>query len=202
MPSSYRFSLTKQNFLKVKLVLQTPVQYTCPPGQAFDGLYTREEWGNCTGSGENVYWKYNSSSPLPDCIGNYQYPLWNDSPVWVFWAQMRFYKILSFIISFQLTAIMTSHQSLLILLPTFRKPWTTQDRFTNNTIISTFISTVRCSYSQSIQGSIQSIQSIQSTYRFDCSNLFNMALTDQTKMKINESEWIWMNVDEIGCNWM
>ena len=39
---------------------------------------------------------------------------------------------------------------------------------------------------------------IQSTYRFDCSNLFNMALTDQTKMKINESGREWMKVNECG----
>ena len=64
-----------------------------------------------------------------------------------------------------------------------------------------FFSTVRCSYCQSIQGSSPS-NPIQYTYSFDCSNLFNMALTDQTKMKINESEWMWMNVDEIGWNWM
>ena len=53
----------------LKPVLQTSVKYTCPLGQAFDGLYTREEWGNCTGGSADVYWKYNSSSPLPDCIG-------------------------------------------------------------------------------------------------------------------------------------
>ena len=55
--------------LILKPVLQTSVKYTCPLGQAFGGLYTREEWGNCSGSSANVYWKYNSSSPLPDCIG-------------------------------------------------------------------------------------------------------------------------------------
>ena len=53
----------------MKSLLQTPVKYVCPVGKAFDGLYTRIEWGNCSGSGLNAFWKYNSSSPLPDCIG-------------------------------------------------------------------------------------------------------------------------------------
>ena len=53
----------------MKPLLQTPVKYVCPVGKAFDGLYTRIEWGNCSGSGLNAFWKYNSSSPLPDCIG-------------------------------------------------------------------------------------------------------------------------------------
>ena len=59
---------------------------------------------------------------------------------------------------------------------------------------------------------VPSHPSSPATYRFDCSNLFNMALTDQTKMKINESgrEWMkvnecgrmWMKLDEFGWNWM
>ena len=71
-----------------------------------------------------------------------------------------------------------------------------------------FISTVRCSYSQSIQGSSSSIHP-SSTFRFDCSNLFNMALTDWTRpkwksRKVDESgwEWKWMKVDESGRKWM
>ena len=50
------------------MYFQTGVLYACPPGQAFDGLYTQEEWGNCTGSGDINYWKYNSTNPLPNCI--------------------------------------------------------------------------------------------------------------------------------------
>ena len=65
---------------------------------------------------------------------------------------------------------------------------------------SFLISTVRCSYSQSIQGS-SSIHPPSSTFTFDCSNLFNMALADQTRMKIDESGWMWMKVDENGWNW-
>ena len=52
---------------------QTGVKYICPPGQAFDGLYKREEWGNCSGSGVNTHWKYNTSNPLPNCIGECVY---------------------------------------------------------------------------------------------------------------------------------
>ena len=66
---SKRFKNILFSEFSLKPVLKTSVKYTCPLGQAFDGLYTREEWGNCTGSSANVYWKYNSSSPLPDCIG-------------------------------------------------------------------------------------------------------------------------------------
>jgi hypothetical protein len=51
------------------IIYETPVKYTCPPGRAFDGLFNRETWGNCTWGGLDVYWKYNSSNPLPNCIG-------------------------------------------------------------------------------------------------------------------------------------
>ena len=42
------------------------------------------------------------------------------------------------------------------------------------------VSTVRCSYSPSIQGSSPVHPP---TFMFDCSNLFNVALTDQTRPK-------------------
>ena len=99
--------------------------------------------------------------------------------------------------------------------------WTREGQFnvvyliTNKFVlpIRYIFSTVRCSFSQSVQGYHPIPSSpVQSTYRFDFSNLFNMALTDQTKMKINESGrewmkvdecgWMWTKLDEIGCNWM
>ncbi len=61
---------------------------------------------------------------------------------------------------------------------------------------------------------------VPSAFSFDCSNLFNMALADQTRpnenlwnwmrvddgvwrwMKVGESGWKWMKVDESGWKWM
>ena len=63
------------------------------------------------------------------------------------------------------------------------------------------ISTVRCSYSQSIQGSHPSITHLGLIVPI-CSIWPWQTRPKWKLMKLEESEWKWMNVDEIGCNWM
>ena len=50
----------------------TQIKYSCPHGQAFNGQDKRVLYGNCTfqsGDTQKIYWRYNSSRQLPNCIG-------------------------------------------------------------------------------------------------------------------------------------
>ena len=50
----------------------TPIKYSCPHGQAFEGQDKRVMYGNCTfqsGDTEKVFWRFNSTRQLPNCVG-------------------------------------------------------------------------------------------------------------------------------------